>query len=481
MQVLSVASEVYPLVKTGGLADVAGALPLALAHHGVSVKTLMPGYPAVLHAVQDRRRVMVIDNLLGEPAEILEAHYKGLDLLILDCPALFDREGGPYVDEAAKDHPDNWRRFAALSKAGALIAQGGMEGWRPDLVHVHDWQAALVPVYMRYATEPEIPTLITIHNIAFQGQFGAEIFRGLHLPPHAFSIDGVEYFGGVGYLKAGLQASWAISTVSPSYAEEILTPEFGMGLEGLLAYRAADLTGIVNGIDANVWNPESDPHIKAHYGMGSMKLRAANKQAVAERFGLYQGSGPLFCVISRLTWQKGMDMLAEVIDELVQTGARLAVLGSGDRALENAFHAAAQQHSGRVSLVTGYDEPLSHLMQAGCDGIVIPSRFEPCGLTQLYGLRYGCIPIVARTGGLNDTVIDASPAALSAKAATGVSFSPIIAANLRRALRRAVKLYQDPKVWTGMQKQGMKSDVSWDMSAGLYASRYSDLLMRKGA
>jgi len=481
MQVLSVASEVYPLVKTGGLADVAGALPLALAHHGVRVRTLMPGYPAVMHATRDRTRVMAIADLLGHPAEIVETNHRGLDLLILDCPALFDREGGPYLDAAGTDHADNWRRFAALSRAGALIAQGGMEGWQPDLVHVHDWQAALVPVYMRYATTPEIPSLITIHNIAFQGQYGADIFKHLELPPHAFSIEGVEYFGSVGFLKGGMQASWAISTVSPSYAEEILTPEFGMGLEGLLAHRFDDLVGIVNGIDATVWNPESDAHIAAPYGIGTLKGRAANKRAVEARFGLAPGSGPVFCVISRLTWQKGMDVLVEVLDDLVQLGVRLAVLGSGDRALENVFHAAAARHPGAVALISAYDEPLSHLMQAGCDGIIIPSRFEPCGLTQLYGLRYGCVPIVARTGGLNDTVIDASPAALSARAATGISFGPVTAGNLLRAVRRAVRLYQEPKVWTAMQKQGMKSDVSWDMSAGLYASLYSDLLMRKGA
>jgi starch synthase len=481
MQVLSVASEVYPLVKTGGLADVAGALPLALAGHRVAVKTLLPGYPAVMHAIGSGEPVFETDDLLGERARVIEARHQGLDLLILDCPAFFDRPGGPYLDATGKDHPDNWRRFAALSKAGALVAQGGLRGWRPDVVHVHDWQAALVPVYMRYAVEPEIPTLITIHNIAFQGQFGAEIFPGMGLPPHAFSIDGVEYFGGVGYLKAGLQASWAISTVSPSYAEEILTPEFGMGLEGLLNHRSADLTGIVNGIDADVWNPQTDPHLKSHYGIGSLKQRLANRKAVGERFGLSPGNGPLFCVISRLTWQKGMDLLAEVLDDLVHLGARIAVLGSGDAALENAFHAAAERHPGSVSLVTGYDEPLSHLMQAGCDGIIIPSRFEPCGLTQLYGLRYGCVPIVARTGGLNDTVIDASPAALAAKAATGVSFGPVTSPNLLRALRRAVRLYQEPKVWTDMQKQGMKSDISWNMSAGLYAALYSDLLIRKGA
>ncbi len=485
MKVLSVASEVYPLVKTGGLADVAGALPLALKGHGVSVKTLIPGYPAVLSAVKDAKRVLSFDSLLGGKAEVLEVEHQGLDLLILHSPTFFDRPGGPYADATGKDHFDNWRRFAALSKAGALIAQkglsDGMTGWRPDVVHVHDWQAAMVPAYMRYAAEPEVPTLITIHNIAFQGQFGADIFPYLELPAHAFGIDGVEYFGGVGYLKAGLQTSWAISTVSPSYAEEILTPEFGMGLEGLLSLRHSDLHGIVNGIDDDVWDPAADPAVKVNYTASTLKTRAGNKRAVAERFGLTKSDGPLFCVISRLTWQKGMDLLAEAVDDLVHLGGRLAVLGSGDRALENAFHAAAARHPGSVSVLSIYDEPLSHLMQAGSDAIIIPSRFEPCGLTQLYGLRYGCVPVVARTGGLNDTVIDASHAALATKAATGISFGPVTAANLRRALRRTVRLYHDPKVWTQLQKQGMKSDVSWGKSAGLYAALYSDLLAKKGA
>ncbi|MFB9947375.1 glycogen synthase GlgA [Rhizobium puerariae] len=485
MQVLSVASEVYPLVKTGGLADVAGALPLALKGHGVSVKTLVPGYPAVMRMIEDATVRMMFENLLGARARVLEAQHEGLDLLVLDSPTFFDRPGGPYADATGKDHFDNWRRFAALSKAGAIIAQGGMaqEGtaWRPDIVHVHDWQAAMVPAYMRYAAEPEVPTLITIHNIAFQGQFGADIFPYLELPPHALGIDGVEYFGGVGYLKAGLQTSWAISTVSPSYAEEILTPEFGMGLEGLLAHRADDLAGIVNGIDANIWNPATDPVVRSNYTASTLKARAENKQAVAGRFHLVQDAGPLFCVISRLTWQKGMDLLAETLDELVELGGRLAVLGSGDRALENAFHAAAARHPGRVALLSTYDEPLSHLMQAGADAIIIPSRFEPCGLTQLYGLRYGCVPVVARTGGLNDTVIDASHAAITARTATGISFGPVTTGNLRRALRRAVRLYHEPKVWTAMQKQGMKSDVSWEKSAGLYAELYKNLLVRKGS
>lgn len=484
MQVLSVASEVYPLVKTGGLADVAGALPLALGKQGLAVKTLMPGYPAVMRIAGNAILKRTFPDLLGTEARILEIEHQGLDLLILDCPELFDRDGGPYLDVTGKDYPDNWKRFAALSKAGAIIAQQGLSGdpggWKPDLVHVHDWQAAMVPAFMRYADEPEVPSLLTIHNIAFQGIFGADIFPQLELPPHAFSIDGVEYFGNVGFLKAGLQASWAISTVSPSYAEEILTPEYGLGLEGLLQYRASDLAGIVNGIDTDVWNPQTDRMLAASYSAASLNTRETNKRLVAERFALEPGDGPLFCVVSRLTEQKGMDLLAASIDDLIVSGARLAVLGSGDKLLEDTFHAAATRHPGKVGLIAAYDEPLSHMMQAGCDAIVIPSRFEPCGLTQLYGLRYGCVPIVSRVGGLNDTVIDASHAGLASGAATGISFGPVTAENLSRSLRRAIRLYKDQNVWTGMQEQGMKSDVSWSSSAALYADLFSEILVRKG-
>ena len=481
MQVLSVASEVYPLIKTGGLADVAGALPLALKPHGVTTKTLLPGYPAVMSKIKDGVVRLSFADLFGSRADVLEVRHEGLDLLVLDAPVHFDRPGGPYVDSSGKDYPDNWRRFAALSLAAAEIAAGNMEGWRPDLVHLHDWQTGLVPAYMRYSGAPEPPSLLTIHNIAFQGRFEADVFPYLGLPPQAFDLDGIEYFGGIGFLKAGLQMSTAINTVSPSYAEEILTPEYGMGLEGLLQFRSADLTGIVNGIDAALWNPETDPKLKRNYAAATLKHRGENRKAVLDRFGLAEDGGPLFCVISRLTWQKGMDLLAEVLDELVALGARLAVLGSGDRELEEAFHAAAVRHPGRIGIITGYDEPLSHLMQAGSDAILIPSRFEPCGLTQLYGLRYGCVPVVARTGGLNDTVIDANPAALAARTATGVSFGPVTADSLLRALRRTVRLHNDPKAWTQMQKQGMKSDVSWEGSAGLYADLYSSILSKKGA
>jgi starch synthase len=479
MQVLAVTPEIFPLIKTGGLADVTGALPVALAGHGVTTRTLVPGYPVVLKALRKKKALHQYAALFGGKASVYGATVAGLDLLVLDAPHLFDRPGGPYGNAAGADWPDNWRRFAALSQVGADIAAGAIAGYQPDLVHAHDWQSAMTLAYMRYGPAAGVPSVMTVHNLAFQGQFGAGIFGELGLPATAMSLDGVEYYGGVGYLKAGLQAAWAITTVSPTYAQEIRTPEFGMGLDGLINVRAADLHGIVNGIDVDIWNPETDAHLVSPYSQKLPKGRKANRKAIEQRFHLAHDDSPILCVISRLTWQKGMDILVQTLDELVAAGARLAVLGSGDHALEGALLAGASRHRGRVGVVIGYDEALSHLMQAGCDAIVIPSRFEPCGLTQLYGLRYGCVPIVARTGGLADTVIEANEAAVSAGVATGFVFEPSNAGSFLHAVRRAVDAHADPAVWASLQKQGMKSDVSWDKSARKYADLYQTLTSRR--
>lgn len=479
MKVLSVASEVFPLIKTGGLADVAGALPLALAPFGVEMRTLLPGYPSVMAKIGETKVIADLTWLLGEPARVLFTQHAGLDLYILDAPAYFDRPGGPYTDAAGLDHVDNWRRFAALSYIGADIANGLDPAWLPDLIHVHDWQAAITPIYLKYsAAGGRVPSVITIHNIAFQGQFSSAIFPQLELPPDAFNVNGLEYYGDVGYLKGGLRTAWALTTVSPTYAVEITEPQFGMGLEGLIAARAADLTGIVNGIDDQIWDPENDRHIVANYNSSSLKRREENRKALATRVGLTPGAGPIFCIVSRLTWQKGIDLVVDNIDYIVANGGSLAILGSGDAALEEALQAAVARHPGRVGMVVGYDEPLSHLMQAGADAILVPSRFEPCGLTQLYGLRYGCLPVVGHTGGLADTIIDANGAAVTAKVATGIEFSPVTSDGLRDALRRTFRLYADQKTWAQIQKAAMKSDVSWGASARQYASLYQNLISR---
>ncbi len=482
MKVLSVSAEIFPLIKTGGLADVAGALPLAMSDHGVDMRSLLPGYPAVMQKLASVRKKKVAEfkDLFGVKARLLSCKYEGLGLFVLDAPEFFERDGGPYSGKDGKDYPDNWKRFAALSYVGAQIAGGLVETWVPDLVHVHDWQAGLAPAYMRYRFAPDTPSMMTVHNIAFQGQFGANIFAGLDLPAEAFSMHGIEYYGDVGYLKGGMEIADAVTTVSPTYAREIFSPEFGMGLEGLIRARADVVHGIVNGIDTETWDPETDPFIAANFSRNKLKARAENRSALAAHFGIDEDDGPVFCVISRLTWQKGMDVLADLTGEIVHRGGKLVVLGSGDKSLETALLSAAEQHRGRVGVSINYDEPLSHLMQAGSDAILIPSRFEPCGLTQLYALRYGCVPVVAHTGGLADTVIDANQAALSAGVATGFQFSPVTHDGLRQVLQRVFDAWAQPKLWAIMQKNGMKSDVSWLHSASQYASLYEKLISARG-
>ena len=475
IEVLSVASEVYPLIKTGGLADVAGALPGALGGRGVTMRTLVPGYPAVMSKLGGGRVVREIDDLFGVKAKLIAARVEGLDVIVIDAPVLYDRPGNPYVSPDGWDWPDNWKRFAALGWVAAELAQGLVEGYHPQLLHCHDWQAGLAPAYIKFGPTSHIKTVMTIHNIAFKGFFGAEIFGQLRLPPHAFGVGGVEFYGGISYLKSGMECADYVTTVSPNYADEIRTPEFGMGLEGLLNGRAETVVGILNGIDVEAWNPATDQALAQTYAANTIQARQANKLAVAEKFGLDGAEGPLFCVISRLTDQKGMDLLLQTVDGLVDLGARLAVLGSGEAALEDGFRAAWARHPGKVSIITGYNEQLSHLMQGGCDAILIPSRFEPCGLTQLYGLRYGCVPVVSRIGGLADTVIDANPAALAAEVATGVVFDAGSAHALYEAIRRTVRLYHDDKAWKKMQRRGMKSDVSWDTSAARYAELYANI------
>jgi starch synthase len=475
MKVLSVASEVFPLVKTGGLADVAAALPPALAGHGVETVTILPAYPGLLPQLKRKKAVHGYKALFGGAASIVRGEASGLDLMLLDAPHLFDRVGGPYAEFAGPDWPDNWRRFAALGRAAADVTRGIVKNWKPDLLHAHDWQAGMAVAYLHY-DGTACPSVMTVHNLAFQGQFPASIFAELGLPAAAFSIDGVEYYGGVGFLKAGLQAASALTTVSPTYAQEIRTPAFGMGLDGLLNARAADLSGIVNGIDTAIWDPGKDEHLVRTYDSRTLEKRRANKRAIEQRFSLDEDDGPILAVVSRLTWQKGMDLLAASFDAILAAGARLAILGTGDAGLESALHAGAARHPGRAGVIVGYDENLSHLMQGGADAIIVPSRFEPCGLTQLYGLRYGCVPIVARTGGLADTVIDANEAALSAGVATGFQFAPSESGALDYAVRRAISVYQEKEVWLSLQSEGMKADVSWSKSAGRYAALYRSLI-----
>ncbi len=473
MKVLSVASEVFPLVKTGGLADVAGALPAALAREGVEVRTLLPGYPAVLRDLQGAEIVYAEEDLFGGPARVLAGHAARLALFVLDAPHLFDRAGSPYLGPDGRDWSDNAQRFAALSRVAAAVGQGAVSSWVPEVVHAHDWQAGLAPAYLHFGGQPRPRTIMTVHNLAFQGTFPAHLLRGLGLPPQAFALEGVEYYGGIGYLKAGLQLADCITTVSPTYALEIQTSEGGMGLDGLLRARSHDLFGILNGIDEAVWDPARDPSLAAPFDVNSVERRAINKDALRARLGLARdGHAPLYGVVSRLSSQKGLDLLLQALPTLLAQGAQLALLGSGERDLEDGFRRAASADPSRVAAVFGFDETLAHQIQGGCDALLVPSRFEPCGLTQLCALRYGAVPVVARVGGLADTIIHANEMALEAGVATGVQFAPVSQLMLEAALAQTGALWRDKAAWSRLQRNGMMSNVGWGNPAMHYAALY---------
>lgn len=485
MRVLFVTPECYPLVKTGGLADVAGALPLAMAPFGAQARVLLPGYLGVRDQLSDVRKVATLPNLFGGNGTLSSGRtVAGLDVLLLEAPHLYSRVGGgPYLDAAGNDWPDNHLRFGALSWVGAEIAMGRLGGWKPDLVHLHDWQAALTSAYLHFEQQPSPPTLLTIHNLAFQGVFATDTLAGLNLPAEALAPEGMEYWGNLSFLKAGVLWSTHLSTVSPTYAREIRTPDQGMGFDGLLRARPDHLTGIANGIDDTVWDPSTDPALPKPYSVRRLPAKATNRAALQEELGLHvRADAPLFCVVSRLTTQKGLDLLLDALPRLLFRGAQLAVLGSGERWLEDGFRRVAEEHHGDVSVTIGYDEPLSHRLQAGADAIIVPSRFEPCGLTQLYGLRYGTLPVVARVGGLADTVIDANGAALHDGVATGFQFSPVDAEQLATGIERVCDLYTDMPAWQRVVKRAMTRDITWASAAGEYMSLYQGMVAaRSGA
>ena len=470
-RVLSVASECVPLVKTGGLADVVGALPAALAAHGWEMRVLIPAYRALRAMAADWPVVWREEGLWGGEGRVLAGDVAGISMLLLDAPHLYDREGGPYSGPGG-DWPDNPQRFAALSWVAARIAREGLnDGWTPQVLHGHDWQAGYAPAYLAYGGSGGVGSVITIHNIAFQGWAEAQALTNLRLPGDEFHSEALEYYGGLSSLKAGMVTADRITTVSPSYAAELLRPEFGMGLQGVLMRRASVVSGILNGVDTTVWSPEAEP---LPYGAATLKRKANARAALSEEFGL-QVPGPLAIVVSRLTDQKGIDLLPGVMPEFIEGGGGLVILGSGDPALEGAMRGLAARYPGRVGLRIGYDEALSHRMFAGGDAVLVPSRFEPCGLTQMYGLRYGCLPVVAAVGGLADTVIHANPAAISAGVATGITFHPTDATAFGTAMRQLVALHANDALWAKLQRNAMRQDVGWDHSAVAYAQLYAEI------
>lgn len=484
MRILFAASEAFPLVKTGGLADVAGALPAALAAHGVDVRLMLPAYPGCLDGANKKRDGLVLGDLLGcGDTRLIEAEMPdtGVPLLLVDNPGLFRRPGGPYQDVSGRDWPDNDLRFAVLSMAAARVAIGGANrAWRPDILHVHDWQTGLAAAYVKLAGAPAVKTVFTIHNLQYRGLFGADALGRLGLPLHAFAMDGVEFHGDVSLLKAGLVYADQVTTVSPTYAREIQSPEGGCGLDGLLRHRSADLSGHVNGVDYGYWSPEIDVFLRHRYSAADLSGKAREKAALCSDLGLEGGERPLIGVVSRLTDQKGIDLVIAAAPALLAEGAQIAILGSGDGHLEQALDRLSREHRG-IAFRRGYDEPLAHRIIAGADLFAMPSRFEPCGLTQMYAMRYGTPPVVRRTGGLADTVRDAAPDDgndARDEDGTGFVFDAADADALLAALRRGLALYRDGDRWRLLQARAMAEDFGWPRTAVAYRRLYEDLFVR---
>ncbi|HEY2255092.1 MAG TPA: glycogen synthase GlgA [Variovorax sp.] len=482
MRILQVSAELFPLLKTGGLADVAGALPLALRMLDQDVRVLLPGFPAIFAGLREAQPVADFSAPWGEPARLVLGRIEvdgTADLLayVIDAPGLYDRPGNPYEDANRQPYGDNHRRFALLGWAAARLAQGLDATWQPELMHAHDWHAALAPAYLAFAPpngRARTTTVFTVHNLAYQGLFGAWNFAELGLPPAAFSVDGLEYYGQLSFMKGGLRYADRITTVSPTYAREIQTAEQGFGLDGLLRSRSDALTGILNGVDEEVWNPAGDTLIPHRYDARRLAGKARCKAALQEELGLApQSTAPLFVVVSRMTEQKGLHLVLGGLDALLAQGGQLALLGSGDAWLEAAFRRRAADAPQSVSVTLGYSEETAHRLFGAGDVTLVPSLFEPCGLTQMYGLKYGALPLAHRVGGLADTVQDATLEDIASGEANGFTFGDFGAEGYARAVRRAFALYRRATDWRSVRANGMRRPAGWGSAAAQYLGVYA--------
>lgn len=480
-KILFATSEAYPLVKTGGLADVSYALPNALRQLNIDIRVLIPGYPAVLDRltwVEATELVPLFPHV--EPVRLLTSLMPDgiTPVYILDCPSLFQRDGGPYLNAHGHEWVDNGMRFAVLSKVAALFGSGTFL-FQPDIIHCNDWQTGLTPAFLTYGKRPCAPSVLSLHNAAYQGNFPPDILKAIDIPHEAFTVEGLEFHGMVSFLKAGLYYADWLTTVSPSYAQEIQTVGFGQGMHGLLSARRERLMGILNGIDDDTWNPNIDVHLPHHYNQTDLSGKVANRRSLRKRLGLANTEDkPLFGMISRLAYQKGVDLLMPLLPGIVQRGGQVAILGSGEPELEHGLRHMADQFHNQVSVTIGYNEALAHQIEAGVDAFLMPSRFEPCGLNQMYSMRYGTLPIVRRTGGLADTVVDATPETLKNQTATGFVFDATDSDTLWWTIDRALTLYySDKEAWKQMQLTGMQKDFSWRNSAQQYLDLYKRMLV----
>lgn len=475
-KILFASSETHPLIKTGGLADVAGSLPIALTELEQDVRIIMPNYLAIKNCEPGRYICTVRVNNVD--VNLLETRLPDSNVVVwlVDYPPFFSHPGNPYNDENGTPWPNIGERFTLFCR---IITEVAMDraylNWKPDVVHCNDWQTGLVPALL--SLEDDKPaTVFTIHNMAYQGVFPSSTFTQLNLPGQLWHPDGLEYHGMLSFIKGGLSYSDWITTVSPTYAQEIQTPEFGYGLEGLLAHRQHTLSGIINGIDNTIWDPESDPHIVQAYGKKTLKLKEKNKTALQERLGLPVDSKlPVIGLIGRLVEQKGVDLVLSCLKEMTQLPLQFVLLGSGDKSIQVRLQEFARLYPEKVSITIGYDEKLAHQIEAGVDIFLMPSRFEPCGLNQMYSQRYGTLPIVRKTGGLADTVVDALPHTIKSGIATGFVFSETSAGALMEAIKRSLVLYGNQPMWERMQRTAMNKDFSWENSANQYLALYRAL------
>jgi len=477
MKIVHVASELFPYVKTGGLADAVGALTGALADRGHEVAVYLPGYRAVLEhkdaaAAERTHRLKVeqgIDFLSGEVRSF--SPRPGVTVHLVCREEFFDRRGA--YGNGERDYDDNSERFIFFSKA--VVESLRLSDAGADIVHCHDWQAALVPVLLReserrHGVTLALKTIFTIHNIAFQGVFPAKMFPRTNLPDELYAIDGLEYYSQINLLKGGILFSDRVTTVSPRYAKEIQTPEFGCGLDGVAQTRAEDLIGLLNGVDTAIWNPGTDPLLPARYSAGDLAGKKACRAELLKRCGFAANAkGPVYGIVARLTQQKGIDFVLANRDFFLAEDVRLVVLGAGDRRMEDELRELAARAPANVNLSAKLDEAMSHLIEAGSDFFVMPSAFEPCGLNQMYSLRYGAIPIVRRTGGLDDSVVDLTE---NADLANGIKFTEFTSRALAGAIRKALVLYRTPDLFAQMRKNGMTADFSWDRTTVEYEKVY---------
>lgn len=475
MKVLHVAAEIFPLIKTGGLADVAYALPRAEYQLRQDVRLLLPGYPSILKGIKNLKTIAELGVLFNAArVRVKQGQFPGSNLVtyVVDAPSLFCREGNPYTAPEGGDWPDNHRRFGLLAWVAAHMAAGEIDfRFKPDIVHAHDWHAGLTPAYMAEIPGLKAKSVFTIHNLAYRGLFPYDYVLDLMFTKAADLPLQFEFYGKIAFLKAGIVFADKVTTVSPTYTREVLTEEKGFGLHGVLAQKAGRFEGILNGLDYDVWNPANDASIVATYDVKSLSGKKDNKKALLDEFKLMGNDKPLFGVVSRLADQKGLDIMLQALPELLKLDANFVLLGSGDKTLEEGFKNAARNNPDRIGVFIGYDENLSHKLVAGADALIVPSRFEPCGLTQMMALRYGTLPVVRQTGGLADSVQE-----VDGETGDGFTFRETSKEALVGALRKAVSLYKDKAAWQKAQVRAMKANFSWENSAKRYLALYEGLL-----